>query len=499
MKRRIKEAYDTIQLSKASKERIWEDIMDSKRKGFRAVLKRGKNQKWSAIPAALALVAVIAVVGSLGIRGSGDHDTPMVAAEPTGNTATAPVEPTDKIASTDILFYEQEYADVPAYVRECVILYAQALDGNWPKEDWQRIGLDLELYQVKDHADPGFALKDLNGDGLQDLLVYGGSQLYQIIVSEYWEKNDILGSPAYTEWILTHDQYLDQACMTLCQNNVIMLTYVLNDSDYYFSYNRIVENEYGRPVLEMIETVYAVDGTEWFAGPDQETAAPITKDEAEDIKARYTLEEVEPRLFSKTKAEIVNFQHQFDGVDARYLPLLMNYGKAICEDWSQSRWIDAGLSTEIYFAQDEYMSLEYALVDMDGNGTEELLIFGEDQLYALYVLRDDQPDESLKWTIHNNAVRLSIQLCEDNIVKVVQKDASGGTDISFYQVGRDGVGVISLVMVNDVLQTQDGQWYAGPNAKDAVAVTEQEAQAIISAYKEEEIDTKPMFNIVRIG
>ena len=185
-------------------------------------------------------------------------------------------------------------------------------------------------------------------------------------------------------------------------------------------------------------------------------------------------------------------------MDPRYLPLLMDYGQALCESWPQGRWMEAGLSADMFWDQDKYWSFEYKLLDLDGDGTEELLIFGDDQLYALYVLRNDQPDERLTWKMHHNSERLSIQLCENNVVKVCQEDATGAIDISFYQVGRDGVGDLSLVMVNNVLYTPDGQWYAGPNAKDAVAVTESEAQALVASYVPVEIEGIPMLNKVRI-
>lgn len=186
----------------------------------------------------------------------------------------------------------------------------------------------------------------------------------------------------------------------------------------------------------------------------------------------------------------MNYQHQFDGVDERYLPLLMNYGKAMCEGWTQSRWVEAGLSLEVFHAQDGYWSLEYTLVDLDGNG--------EDELYALYVLRDDVPDERLAWKMHDNSERLSIQLCEDNVIKVVQKDPTGATDTSFYRVGKDGVGDISLVMVYSALETPEGKWYARPNAKDAVEVTEKEALAMIESFLPMDIDATPIGNNLRL-
>ena len=254
--------------------------MDSQKSDFRAVLKRGMFQKWSAIPVSLMLIAVIAVGGFLGIRALGNHDTPNVPTEPSGNISTAPIDSTVPMDSSDTIDYEQEYADVPEYLRDQVILYARALYENWPQEDWERIGLCSELYLVKEHVECGFVLKD------------GDSQLYQIYVTSFWADSE---TPNYTLWSFTHEG--DEAQMFLCEDNVIMLTNVLNGSDKYTSYNRLGRNEYGLSTLNMIETVFAIDGTEWFTGLNYEDSVPITGEEAENIISGYKLEEVEPRIF----------------------------------------------------------------------------------------------------------------------------------------------------------------------------------------------------------
>ena len=120
MKRRIREAYDSIQLSEASQERIWEDIMDRQRKGYRTVMKQSKAKTWRAVPVALLLIAAIAVGGFLGIRAWGNRDIPAVTAEPTQDNGDQVHDCKDLVAYED---YEREYADVPDYVRDHVILY----------------------------------------------------------------------------------------------------------------------------------------------------------------------------------------------------------------------------------------------------------------------------------------------------------------------------------------------------------------------------------------
>lgn len=497
MKFKIEKAYDSVHLSEASKERILEELMDSQKPGFRTYQKTAPGPKWREIPVALILVIVIAVGGFLGIKALGGRDMQSVATEPSDPTDHLYLKDDVIITDTKEPFdYERFYADVPEYLRDHVIMYAQAFYEDWPQEKWEQFGLNLDLYQVRNLVECGFVMKDLDGDGLEDLLIYGDSRLYEVLIVNSWPHEGNLDKPDYCLWSFPPDE--NGAWMSLCEDNVIMIKEMLNERDIRISFNRFGKNEDGLPYLDTIETVYSIDGTEWFAGPDEENAVPISAEEAENIIARYKTEEVGPRLFPGIRVYLVNFQHQFDGVDERYKPLLMTYGKALCEDWSQKQWEEAGLSLEVYQVRDEYWTLEFALLDMDGNGDEELLIFGEDQLYALYVLRDDVPDERLEWTIHHNAERLSIQLCENNIIKVVQKDPTGATDTSFYRVGKDGVGDISLVMVNNVLQTPEGQWYAGPNAKDAVAVTESEAQVLIASYFPVEIEGIPMLNKVRI-
>ena len=126
------------------------------------------------------------------------------------------------------------------------------------------------------------------------------------------------------------------------------------------------------------------------------------------------------------------------------------------------------------------------------------MIFGGNYLYALYVLRDAQPVERLQWKIHQDAVPVGMLLCEGNIVKIPQSEIAGSNYVSYYRLGKDGLGETDLVMVDTAFQTADGQWYAGPNEKDAVEVTEKEALAMIDSYVAIEVDRKPMLNKIRI-
>lgn len=497
MKFKIEKAYDSVHLSEASKELILEELMDSQKPGFRTHQKAAPGPKWRAIPVALILIIVIAVGGFLGIKALGGRDMQSVATEPSDPTDHLYLKDDVIVTDTKEPFdYERFYADVPEYLRDHVIMYAQAFYEDWPREDWNRFGLNLDLYQARDLVECGFVMKDLDGDGLEDLLIFGDPRLYEVLIVNSWPHEGDLDKPDYCLWSFPRDE--NGAWMSLCEDNVIMIREMLNERDIRISFNRFCKNEDGLAYLDTIETVYSIDGCEWFAGPDEENAVPISAEEAENIIARYKPEEVEPRLFPGLRAYLVQYQHQFDDVDKRYKPLLMEYGKALCESWPQGRWAEAGLSMDMFWNQNKYWTFEYKLLDMDSDGVEELLIFGDEQLYALYVLRNDQPDERLAWTMHNNSERQSIQLCENNVVKVCQKDSAGAIDISFYQVGQDGLGDLSLVMVNSVLLTPDGQWYAGPNAKDVVSVTEDEAQALIASYAPVEIDAKPMLNKVRI-
>lgn len=224
------------------------------------------------------------------------------------------------------------------------------------------------------------------------------------------------------------------------------------------------------PAMLALAAILAVGG--WMLWPEA-TPNPL-------LDLAPPIESTEGFLFVEPK----DYAAQFAGVDNRYQEILVTYAQAIDENWSEQQWTGAGLNAELYSEVD---NAGYVLCDLDGNGSDELLICTEGEIYELYTIFNGDAKELLNWKIDYQATRISIRFCEGDFVKVVQKTAGGGTSYNIYRLGTDGLGDIALVMERHVLMTDDGNYYAGPNEKDAEKVSEAEAMGTLDGYQAQTI------------
>lgn len=177
--------------------------------------------------------------------------------------------------------------------------------------------------------------------------------------------------------------------------------------------------------------------------------------------------------------DVLRFDQLFPDVPQQYLPIVADYYSGLAENTDSTGWEKLGLNPAAYDNLDVIDGLGYALMDLDGNGKEELLITDGDQVYDLYTEVDGEIRELLGDRIDVQGKRNSIKLCQDNVLMVWQR-SSGVDFLHWWRLGKDGLGEIALVCEETVYAGDDGKWYAGPNDKDSVLVSEEEAREIIN-------------------
>lgn len=134
----------------------------------------------------------------------------------------------------------------------------------------------------------------------------------------------------------------------------------------------------------------------------------------------------------------------------------------------------------------------YAFYDLDGNGTEELLIFsGDDLITSVVGMKDGLTDEGKLYGMY---------LCEDNVL--VDQYPVPGLDEYWYHIFRfanDGDPVFSNPKEQSIVRLKecaDGTWWRTSStdhyAEFDTEISKEEAMQILNSYKPVELQTKPI-------
>ena len=133
----------------------------------------------------------------------------------------------------------------------------------------------------------------------------------------------------------------------------------------------------------------------------------------------------------------------------------------------------------------------YAFCDLDGNGTEELLIFCDDLITSVVGMKDGLTNEGKVYSMY---------LCEDNVL--VDRYSVPALDEYWYHIFRfanDGDPVFSNPKEQSIVrlkQCKDGTWWRTSStdhyAEFDTEISEEEAMEILNSYKPVELQTKPL-------
>lgn len=149
---------------------------------------------------------------------------------------------------------------------------------------------------------------------------------------------------------------------------------------------------------------------------------------------------------------------------------------AFCSGYAQ--WIDYMVNEE------NYEDLKYALIDVDGDGVEELLLQCEhvprydgnkNSFFSLFTMKDGEV-----WVI---AKASNLYLCEEGVIDNAFVDSN-----SHYYFTKEHT--LEAVVYSQDKWYKNGDWGAADD--QVVDITEEEAATIIAKYPHVEIDFKPI-------
>ena len=298
---------------------------------------------------------------------------------------------------------------------------------------------------VRDMGGGSYLLWDVNSDGVEELVINGDSILSMKDGKSY--------------------KYFDFASTGIipggfrpCQGNVFEIwTEDWGDNRYYF-YQADAEG-----VTFLTGLSRSVKTGQWYRNDEAGNQTEITVTEAQAIRDTYP------------------------NIDFHWTPLKY-YGK----DYTLPNYSDpyANHIANVLDRFEKAQNYEYALMDIDGNGVQELIAKDSPQerdhqtyyYLTVYTIRDGEVKKVAYGISH---------VLEGGILEGSDEHAPGNINRAFYEFYRyteDGGQMIEKIMYEP-----DGYWARQENGKDGRAVQEEEALSVINAYKAKriELDMKP--------
>ena len=279
-----------------------------------------------------------------------------------------------------------------------------------------------------------YALRDLDGDGQDELLLYNsGETLMKVAAIQNGTAQEILSGNV----------------LDLCEGNVLEAWEGGSGAEQRTYYR--VENHTAVP-FECI--IYNIDENQCYRDSNydfyEENLTPITEEEYNRVVNTYpgmSFWDCNPKPLEK-----MNSADSSAGDDAQ---LLANYG---------------GYLSSI----DTYWIKYYALRDLDGDGQDELLLFNRDKtLSNVAGVQNGTAREILSGS--------SLYLCAGNVLEY-WGEGSGGSGCTYYQVeNKTAVPIESITY-----RGNNDQWYRDRDfdfmKEDLTPITSEEYQRIVDTY-----------------
>ena len=137
-------------------------------------------------------------------------------------------------------------------------------------------------------------------------------------------------------------------------------------------------------------------------------------------------------------------------------------------------------------------SKEYAFYDVDGNGTEELLIFYNGYIGNIVGMKNGITDDGKSYHMY---------LCEDNVLVDFDSEPNGLGEYRYhiFRFANDGDPVFSNPKEQSIVRLKkcaDGTWWRTSStehyAEFDTEISEAEAMEILNSYKPVELETRPL-------
>lgn len=407
-----------------------------------------------------------------------DEDT-VFYTDAQGNTKSVTSKEAQNVANS----YEHQklsltwLADIPDYLRntEAVEQYTPVLEKYRTalEEGWDRVMCaenDMSMLTPIESVYESlyYAMYDLNSDGVEEL-----------IISEYPYRENT--DTAYIDIFTVVDGEVKNAMSmfelagmrSLCEGGFVKDLFMEPGMEYD-KYAGFLKLEGDRFVTDLI--VYQKDN-QWYTEGYRGVGAAITREEADGIVAQYPplkLDFVEIQPSGETE-----YRSGYEGFDY----VINKYVTALSEGWTEDQCMQNDISPEILDDTTITHNLGWCLLDIDGNGVEELIVSDGVELFDLYVM---MPHDGGPGHIICAYGGESWQLCENGVISNRGLYSGSGAWRHYILVDTD-------IIQQDIV-SYDGelnQYYYGANGEDLEPISKDDAGNLINRYRTAELTLTP--------
>ncbi len=384
-----------------------------------------KSKLW--IFLVLILIAAAVVAGFLFLKNA---PVPEQQPEPT----TYPTETAEAEQATEAMELVQENP-----YRDILQQYATAIEEKWSVEQLAPTDLGQKIASYDGYDGLGYAYMDLNGDGIDELIITDGSAIYALYT--------IVDGKVQPQWL----GFENMECW-LCEDDV--LVEVHEGMGWYYVFMKL-----GETVLEPFYTMtYAPEKdaeNPWFQGN------PYTQPDAASLDG----------------GEAVARLESYQQIYIRNTPFRLGIDGGQKDDYVPE-------NPEIYLSaiqglQDNYIyadPMTYTFYDFDEDGTRELLLGSGNAIRSVWKVQNGQVEK-----IWESANESFVYLCEDGILWDSSMRGNWFTDM-------DG-NVVEFVYHSD----ETDSWYMKNKEKSPdVPIDESQAKEILASFQRIYLDWKPI-------
>ncbi len=375
----------------------------------------------------------------------------------------------------DLGFQPQRVDEEAAKQRYDALLAQAEAQQVAQKEAWKEATKNFDsrirnfLEQTGSPEEMGYALRDVNGDGREELLIGMDGSFRAIYAEEDGQTFSIVPSDGTTVYHLCEDNVIAGISYTSWpgQRNYWYLRYDTPDSftaELLTCQQETDQWEWGR-----VEERFT-DGFDPMLFTKNMVLTPISQEKAQSVLESH------PRIYLDTK------------------PLMDVTLEAPAAIRQGSDWYEAGYAgyeeiiLELLMQEPTSGLYQYALLDIDGNGTEELLLGWEDAIHEIYTLNGGQVHTFL-WSAYE------FKIYEGGMVGKIDRYPSGIEAYRFYRM--DGLdAALKEYLRLDSMRDGENPWLHSVEGssldQELRSISQEEAEAIFQSYRPVEISLKPI-------